>query len=192
MGTTLAQLQSMRDTTLRTCLLPYYNNNVTTYNANVTVKGFSTKPSSTERTFVVLNTTGSTTSKTKVINLVFQDEAQTAYHPNASTFSADTTRTTTYNTDMPALRTTLNDLPNGGYYRGAIFRVNSGPNSFDAFRQFLIAVRDGLGNYSGPNGLSDKPEIKYLLDITPSSTTQYYRDQIILALNTLGYNIPQC
>jgi hypothetical protein len=182
----------MRDTTLRTCLLPYYNNNVTTYNANVTVKGFSTKPNSTERTFVVLNTTGSTTSKTKVINLVFQDEAQTAYHPNASTFSPDTTRTTTYNTDMNALRTTLNDLPNGGYYRGAIFRVNSGPNSFDAFRQFLIAVRDGLGVYSGPNGLSDKPEIKYLLDITPSSTTQYYRDQIILALNTLGYNIPQC
>jgi hypothetical protein len=182
----------MRNTILQNCLLPFYDNNLTTYQARVRVRNFSEKPSSTERTFVILNTTGSTSTVTKVINLVFQDEAQTAYHSSTSTFDPTATRTTTYNTDMNALRVTLNSLPNGGYYRGVVFRVNTGPNSFDGFRQFLVAVRDGLGNYSGPNGLSDKPEIKYVMDVTTSSTAQYYANQIITALNTLGYNLPQC
>jgi hypothetical protein len=192
MGATLTALNSMRNTILQNCLLPFYDNNLTRYQAYVRVRNFSEKPSSTERTFSILNTTGSTSTVTKVINLVFQDEASSAYYPSNTSFSSTATRTTTYNTDMNALRTTLNNLPNGGYYRGVIFRVNTGPNSFPAFRQFLIAVGDGLDNYSGPNGLSDKPEISYVLDVIQGSTAQYYSNLIITALNTLGYKLPQC
>jgi hypothetical protein len=56
----------------------------------------------------------------------------------------------------------------------------------------LIAVRDGLNNYSGPTGLSDKPEISFVLDVIQGSTAQYYANLIITALNTLGYKLPQC
>jgi hypothetical protein len=187
MNTTLSPLQTMRNTILKNCLLSFYNNDSNLYDSNVSVKLFSDKASNVERTFDVLNTTGTTQSVTKVINLVFQDEAEAAYHPNPFTFNVNGTRTAAYNTDISALRSTLNALPNT-YYRGVIFRVEG----FDGFRQFIEAVRDGLGNYSGTNGLSDRTEIAYVTNVTAGATPQYYVNQIITALNTLGYNLEAC
>jgi hypothetical protein len=192
MNSTLAPLQTMRDTILRDCLVQFYGGNYALYDQNVTVKNFddATKPGGSERTLFVLNTTGSLPTTTKVINLVFQDESS-PYNAVTSPFSTSG-RTAQYDIDVAAFRTTLNNVPNNDYYRGVVFRVNTGPNSFDGFRQFLVAVRDGTDAYSGTNGLSDKSEIAYVEYVTAASTPQYYADQIITALNTLGYNLALC
>jgi hypothetical protein len=196
MNSTLAPLEDMRDNLLRDCLIQLYNNDDTLYNLRVKVfkmgdEGYN------ERGIFCLGAQrnfgrAADLSVNSVINLVFQDEAQTAYHSALSTFSPTANRTLTYDTDMNAFRTTLNNLQNGGYYRGVVFRVNTGPNTYEGFKQFLIAVRDGLGNYSGPNGLSDKTEVKFITDVVDGSTAQYYTNQIITALNTLGYNLQSC
>ncbi len=190
MDETLAPLQTMRNTVLKNCLLPFYNNDSNLYDSNVSVKLFWDKPSGFERTFWILDTTGTTGSVTKVINLVFQDES-TPYGADGVSFNVNTARQATYSTDITNLRSTLNSLPST-YYRGVIFRVNTGPNEYDGFRQFIQAVIEGGGNYSGVYGLSDKNEIAYVSDVTAASTAQYYANQIITALNTLGYNLQAC
>jgi hypothetical protein len=190
MNSTLSPLQTMRNTILRDCLVQFYNNDYNLYDANVSVNNFSSKSGGTERTMFMLNTMGSTTGTTKVINLVFQDEAS-PYNADGSTFNTST-RTAQYDLDLASLRTSLDNVPNNSYYRGIVFRVNTGPNSYDGFRQFLVAVRDGSGSYSGTNGLSDKNEITYIENVTAGSTAQYYADQIITALNTLGYSLNLC
>jgi hypothetical protein len=187
MDSTLSPLQTMRNTILKNCLLQFYNNDSDLYDSNVSVKLFTEKSSGTERTFLMLDTTGTTAGVTKVINLVFQDEAQNVYHPEAFTFNVNGTRTSTYMTDITNLRNTLNALPST-YYRGVIFRVEG----FDGFRQFIDAVKDGSGNYSGVYGLSDRSEIAYVSNVTAGTTPQYYVNQIITALNTLGYNLQAC
>lgn len=189
MDSTLAPLQTMRDTILRDCLVQFYGGNYALYDQNVTVRNFSSKPSGSERTLFMLNTTGSSTAITKVINLVFQDESSP--YDAVSSFNSSVS-TAQYDIDVAALRTTLSNVPTNDYYRGIVFRVNTGPNSFPGFRQFLVAVKDGVDAYSGTNGLSDKSEIAYELDITAASTPQYYADEIIAGLNTLGYNLSPC
>jgi hypothetical protein len=189
MNSTLAPLQTMRNTILRDCLVQFYDGDYALYDQNVTVRNFSSKTSGQERTLFILNTTGSLVTTTKVINLVFQDESSPY---NAEVSFDGNARTAQYNADVAAFRTTLDNVPNNDYYRGVVFRVNTGPNSFDGFRQFLVAVRDGTDAYSGTNGLSDKSEIAYVEYVTAASTPQYYADQIITALNTLGYNLTLC
>jgi hypothetical protein len=187
MDSTLSPLQTMRDTILKNCLLQFYNNDSNLYDENVSVKLFSEKPSGTERTFFMLDTTGTTAGVTKVINLVFQDEAQSIYHSSSASFDINESRTSTYMTDITNFRNTLNALPST-YYRGVIFRVEG----FEGFKQFIDAVRDGSGNYSGVYGLSDRSEIAYVSNVTAGTTPQYYVNQIITALNTLGYNLQAC
>ena len=75
MADTLSPLQDMRNTILKNCLLPFYNNDETKYNQNVTITSIGD-----ERTFDWLQTIGSTTGTTKVINLAFTDENQSGYH----------------------------------------------------------------------------------------------------------------
>ena len=190
MDSTLTPLQTMRNTILRDCLVQFYNNDYNLYDQNVSVNNFSTKTSGFERTLFMLNTSGSTSNTTKVINLVFQDEASTPY--NAETSFNSNVRTVQYDLDLASLRTNLDNAPNNSYYRGIVFRVNTGPNSYDGFRQFLAAVKDGTNAYAGTNGLSDKPEITYIANVTAGSTAQYYADQIVTGLNTLGYSLNLC
>ncbi len=190
MNATLTPLQTMRNTILRDCLVQFYNNDYDLYDQNVTVSNFSAKSGGFERTLFMLNTSGSTPSTTKVINLVFQDEAS-PYSADGSSFNTGV-RTAQYDLDLASLRTNLGSAPNNSYYRGIVFRVNTGPNSYDGFRQFLAAVKNGTGSYSGTNGLSDKNEITYIENVTQGSTPQYYADQIITGLNTLGYSLNLC
>ena len=187
MDSTLTPLQTMRDTILKNCLVQFFNNDENVYNQNVSVKTFDEKASGLERTFYILNTVGSSPSVTKVINLVFQDEAQSVYHPNTATFNSSAPRESTYTTDITNFRNTLSGLPST-YYRGVIFRVEG----YDGFEQFINSVINGLGNYSGVYGLSDRNEVGYVPNVIAASTPQYYANQIITALNTLGYNLQSC
>jgi len=178
MDSTLTPLQEMRDTLLKFALLPLYNYDETLYDQKVTVVS-----DATERTLDILNMSGDT-PEGNVIVMTFQDEASTVYHPTS--FVDTDPRTTTYDSDLAAFRARLSAFsPN--YYKSVVFQVN--PNSGTAFKDFMTAVQNGTGNYSGVNGLSDKPEITYRYDINDGDTAQYYLDQIIDALSDFGIQI---
>jgi hypothetical protein len=175
----------MRTTILKNCLLPFYNNNSSKYDSLVTITSIDN-----ERTFNWLTTTsGLTANVSKVINLVFTDE-NSPYNAGIenTTFNSGT-RSGTYNTDIAALRNILNNAPNSEYYRAIIFRVQG----YNQFKNFLSAVFNGTNAYSGTNGLSDKTNVvSWVQDVTAASTAQYYTNQIITAINTLGYNLSPC
>lgn len=187
MNSTLSPLQIMRSTILKNCLLQFYNNDSDTYDQNVTVSNFSSKSNSYERTIKVLNTVDPSASK--VINLVFQDESSP--YSATSSFNSNV-RTGDYDFDIAEFRNTLDNAVNSSYYRGIVFRVNTGNNTYDGFRQFLEAVKLGQAAYSGTNGLADKPEVTVIPDVIAGNTPQYYADQIIAGLNTLGYSLQAC
>jgi hypothetical protein len=184
MNDTLPPLQTMRNSTLKNCLLPFYNNNSAKYDSLVTITSYPN-----ERTFFWLTTTsGTTTNVSKVINLVFTDE-NSPYGAGQEHTTQWNTRTSDYNTDMSLLRSVLNRTPNSEYYRAIIFRVQG----YNVFSNFLTAVFNGTGSYSGTNGLSDKTNmVSFIPNVTAASTAQYYTNQIISAINTLGYNLSPC
>ena len=181
MNTTLAPLVAAKDGAIKTALLPFFDNDEAAYNQNVTIVS---DPS--ERVWNQMATPATNQNTTQLITLVFSDENS----PYSAPGSWAATRTWTYNTDISALRAHLVAAPDGDYFRGVMFRVNTGPNSHADYRTFISAVMSGSGIYSGINGLSDKSEISAELDIDAGSTGQYYANKIVAAINALGYNLP--
>jgi hypothetical protein len=198
MNTTFVPLNTMKNTILKTCLLPFYNNDSDLYDQRVKVLNMNQTTiggvNCDERGFRCLATTGTTTNITKVINLVFQDEGNNVYYNIfVPSWTITTPRRPGFDLDMGYLRNTLiNNQSTPNYLKGIFFRVATLGSQSDTLRALLVAVKDGNGNYSGTNGLSDRNEITYELDVIPSSTPQYYANVIVNSLNSLGYNIPQC
>jgi hypothetical protein len=183
------------------------NTNTTTngadlYNAKVKIIDYTgqTPQAGAERTFNALNYggagfgTGSSDSfpdASKVIIFAFQDEASFVYHDNNS-FA---TRTSQYNTDIAALRTTISSLnsSDSSFYRANVFQVATGnTGQYANFKSFLQAVQNGTGNYSGTNGLSDmSSNVGFTYDVVPnndnSTTSGYYTNLIKTAMENLGY-----
>lgn len=193
MSTTLAPLQEMRDTLLKDALLPLYENDEARYDAQVQVLSHSS-----ERTLHMLNFLNGVPPEGNVITLVFQDESDNtgqlpsgeyAGYYDSNGWTIYTTPTQKYLDDIAALRSRLSGF-NTNYYRGVVFQVAT--NQSDGavnFKDMLQAIENGNGQYAGSNGLSDKEEVNYKYDITPGSTPQYYKDQIVTALRELGYNL---
>lgn len=179
MSGTLAPLIEMRDTLLKYALLPLYNYNETLYNEKVSVIS-----NGTERTFEMLNITGDTPDG-DVIVMVFQDE-NSSYGIDGSWNDA-TAMTGTGGTDLATLRSRLDGFATN-YYKGVVFAVEDDVHG-GKFDDFLVAVRDGDGLYTGTGGLSDKPEIIYKMTLNDGDTAQYYLDQIIDALSDFGIDI---
>mgnify|MGYP001814785583 CR=1 FL=1 len=174
MHSTLSPLQTMRDTILKDRLLPFYNNDEALYDQNVTI---IEQPD--ERTFDKLNMNGDTPDG-NVIVMVFQDEAAPIYHSGAGI----SPRSSAYNSDILTLRNRLASFaPN--YYRGVIFQVTGSA----IFPQFVQAVQNGSDDYIGGNGLSDRLEFNYKYELLDGGTPQYYLDQIVVALEELGYEL---
>lgn len=185
MDSTLTPLQTMRNNQLRTAIEPFYDNDSDAYNTNVTISEVST-----ERVFDQMRTMGSDSNVTKVINLVFSDENS----PYGAGTSYPTDRTTQYDTDITGLRSdisTANSANTTSYYRSVLFQVNTGPGTYTGYKQFTQAVYNGTGNYSGTNGLSDLDGSQVYLnnDVIAGSNATYYANQIIGALNNLGYSL---
>lgn len=192
MNSTLAPLQTMASTILKDCLLPAYNNDSALYDSRVEVLNFSTpaNPIASERYIRLLATTSSDPNITKVINLTFADES--------NTYGAETTYqgviTTTAQEDIALLRNNINNNPTN-YLVGVGFQVATGgvnTPQYPGFRTFVNNVHTGIAPFTGTNGLSDKPEIGYQLDVLPGSTPQYYVNLIINALNSLGFSLSPC
>jgi hypothetical protein len=86
-----------------------------------------------------------------VIFMIFQDEANVAYH--GGSWSNTTTRTSTFNTDVANLRSRVATLnaTNSTFYRGIVFQVDGNAD----FKTLMESVEGGTGAYTGTNGLSD-------------------------------------
>lgn len=181
MNSTLSPLEEMRDTLLKSALLPVYNYDEALYDSNVTIIS-----DATERTLDMLNI-GGDTPEGNVIVMIFQDEANPIYHTGFFEFNDTDPRTATYDSDLATLRGRLDGFsPN--YYKSVIFQVT--PNAGGTgFKDFITAIQTGTGNYTGANGLSDRNEITYRFDINEGDTAQYYLDQITDALSDFGIEI---
>jgi len=184
MRSTETPLEYMRDTLLKTELLPLYGGDLAAYNKNVKVTRFTD-----ERTFKTLNLNGET-PEGNVITLVFQDEANSTYH-NSSSIS---NRTTNFNNDIRTFRTRLaNNFGTGNpnYYRGIVFQVDANGNNL-TFHNLMKAVENGTGSYAGVNGLDGTPyeeKMKFVYNVTDGGTASYYMGLVKQALIDLGYSL---
>lgn len=192
MGSTESPLNTMATTILKDCLLPFYNNDSALYDSRVRVINMQSIGRN-ERSYACISTTGTTSSITKVINLSFQDEGASVYHGGSTSgWSNTTNRTNSFNTDITSLRNNIDNNPTN-YLIGEIFQVQTQTTGqYLNFKNLLIAVENGLGNYSGVYGLSDKSVVHNTYDVTPGSSAQYYMGLIITAINNLGYSVPDC
>jgi hypothetical protein len=128
-------LDEMKDTLLKNALLPYYKNDEDLYNRRVLVVD-----GEGERT---LKFFADAAKKENVLALVFQDEAQPAYHlPNFNRKPEDH-----YMDDLKDLKKGLNGY--GGLYRGIMFQVDRGKTFAKSFKEFVENAWRGDGYLSG-------------------------------------------
>jgi len=179
MDTTLAPLQTMRDTLLKDALLPYYNNDGALYDQKVTVIDTWTD----ERTFEQMNNADPTVNPVRQI--IFQDEASSVYCNNELPFNGQ--RTPTYETDITALRNNLENVWPANQFRGYVFHVDGGVDlngylSPPVFKELLQAIEAGTGNFAPPYGLSDRVEFTFTYDLQDGASAQYYLDKLLSVL----------
>jgi hypothetical protein len=190
MNSTLSPLVSMRDELLKQALLPYFDNDSSIYNERVKVRLFSEYGGGSsdihggpsERTMLMISAPSNSSAITRVINLVFQDESS-PYNAEGAGFNTST-RTPTYVYDIANTRNTLKSASYS--YNAIIFQVNTGPDSYPGFRQFLRAVQNGTGAYAATGGLSDFDNIKYNYNVLAGSTPDFYADLIVSSLVSVG------
>ena len=193
MGSTLGPLEVMRDTILQNCLLQFYNNDINLYNERVKVLKFIADGGLNERFVALLGTPRnllrtSDTTVNRVINLTFADESNDYGYGGNEPFN-NQTRTVIYNLDISTTRNIQLTAPYN--IQGCAFRVNTGPDTYPGFRGLTEATFVNTGVYTPPNNLSNYTNAKYVyrLDVTAASTPQYYLQQIVSALNSLGISL---
>ena len=232
MNNTLSELQTMRTGSLKSALQDLYatgnkesdgntdtaTNGSDAYDSHVSIV-YNPTPTgswSNERTFAALSDLDVNdfianghndfpSDATSVIFLVFQDEANTVYHPG---------NTTTLQSDIASLRSRMTSLnqTNNNFYRGVLFQVDGNTQ----FRTLTQDVFNGNSPHTGTSGLSDfnsatsgvtTPYLTLINDVEdsnnndatapfkPGSTTDrfdqwqyYYTYQITLALDNLGFD----
>jgi hypothetical protein len=185
---TRKQLEIMRDTLLKTALLPYYNNDENLYNKRVTIVD-----SSGERTLKFFSQAA---QKNNVLAIAFQDEAQPAYHlPNFNKKPEDH-----YLNDLGKLKASLNGYD--GLYRGVMFQVDRGKTFAKSFKEFVGNAFRGegylnnanlkkyhkdnnLNNIKNKNGIVFNDEYH----AKDSGDPQYYLDLIFQAANKVGLDL---
>ena len=128
---TRKQLEIMKNTLLKKELLPYYNNDENLYNKRVTIVD-----GNGERTLQFFTEAA---KKDNVLAIVFQDEAQPAYHlPNFNKKPEDG-----YVDDLDELKHKLSGY--GGLYRGIMFQVDRGKTFAKSFKEFVGNAFQGTG-----------------------------------------------
>ena len=169
MSTAAATLRQMVVSgALRAKLLPFYGDNVALYEQRVQFFQVSG-----ERTFSadMLNRIGR--GGTKLINLVFQDEATPSY--------SYSTANSNYNADITALRNKLATYA-PDYFTGIVFQVTSPSNNY---KTFLEKVKAGLTPFTSLN-LKDKPEIQFVYDVVKTQTGAEFANLIEDSLISAG------
>lgn len=174
LGQTANRVREMFSRYLSVLLLPSYGNNVTLYNQRVKQFDYNS-----ERSFsnngLARGPSGS--SITRVVNILFQDEANDDYHPSNGVFLPTNARTSSYNTDIGVLRGLIASYP-ANTFRFLTYGVTTAVDQLRKnFTDFIYSVYNGVGNYAGANGLSDYKNIcRYTLNIAHDYAPAYYAD----------------
>lgn len=134
---TRRKLDEMKQTLLKTALLPYYNNDENLYDKRVTIVD-----SSGERT---LQFFAQAAGKDNVLAIAFQDEAAPDYHlPNFNKVPQSS-----YSYDIGKLKASLNGYK--GLYRGIMFQVDRGRTFSKSFKELVECAWNGEGYLSKEN-----------------------------------------
>lgn len=185
---TRKQLEIMKDTLLKTALLPYYNNDEELYNRRVTIIS-----SAGERTLKFFEEAA---KKDNVLAIAFQDEAQPAYHlPNFNKRPEDF-----YLDDLNNLKVSLDGYD--GVYRGVMFQVDRGNTFAKSFKEFVgnafrgegYLQSDNLKKYYKDNNtanIKNKDGVVFSDEYhaKDSGTPQYYLDLILNASSKIGLDL---
>lgn len=185
---TRKQLDIMKNTLLKTALLPYYNNDEDLFNRRVTIVD-----GNGERTLQFFTEAA---KKDNVLAVVFQDEAQPAYHlPTFNKKPLDE-----YSKDLGKLKASLNGY--GGVYRGVMFQVDRGKTFAKSFKEFVESAWRGQGYLESSNLKkyyrdNNTQHIKNMDGIVFSDEyhaddagdPQYYLDLIFNASKKIGLNL---
>tara|TARA_B110000495_G_scaffold203336_1_gene226595 strand:+ start:492 stop:2333 length:1842 start_codon:yes stop_codon:yes gene_type:complete len=185
---TRKQLEIMKDTLLKTALLPYYNNNEELFNRRVTIVS-----NAGERT---LKFFAEAAEKNNVLAIAFQDEAQPSYHlPTFNKQPQDH-----YSKDINKLKNSLDNYE--GTYRGVMFQVDRGKTFAKSFKEFVESAWRGEG-YLQSNNLKKYHRERNLNHIKnkdgivfsdeyhakDSGGPQYYLDLIFQASRKVGLDL---
>lgn len=186
MNSSLIPLREMRDTLLKNALLPFYGNDSTAYDNHVTII-----EDGTERTFYMANNANNVypDDAANVVVMVFQDESNTYGFGQGAAWVCSGP-TSTFIQDMSLLRNTIGSFSEN-FYRSVIFQVEP----YIGFKGLIEAVQHGSASpgdcaaYDPPNGLSDRGEFVYKYDITDGGTPEYYLEEVLSALEELGFEV---
>jgi hypothetical protein len=195
MSDVLPNLETMRDEVLKPCLLPLYGGNETVYSQRVRVRNYS-DAYDYERTFQVLGTNGTSSGVTQVINIAFQDEANSGYHPRSDWSEEDV--------DIAWLRERL-QTTGPDYVSGAVLRVEGNDDFLDLLRNVMVS---GSAPYAGANNLLPytqngtaqlalyenikRPGYSLGSNNTEDGSPLYYANKVVEAINDIGYNLAPC
>tara|TARA_Y100000590_G_scaffold60507_1_gene64483 strand:+ start:18900 stop:20705 length:1806 start_codon:yes stop_codon:yes gene_type:complete len=185
---TRKQLEKMKDTILKTALLPYYKNDEQLYQRRVTIVD-----GNGERTLQFFTEAA---KKENVLALVFQDEAQPAYHlPTFNRKPQDD-----YSKDLGKLKASLNGY--GGIYRGVMFQTDRGRTFAKSFKEFVECAwrgegylkNDSLQKYywkENQHHIKNKDGIVFsdVYHTKDSGDPQYYLDLIFEASKRVGLDL---
>lgn len=181
-------LEIMKDSLLKSALLPYYNNDESLYHQRVSIVD-----NNGERT---LKFFGEAASKENVLALVFQDEAQPSYHlPNFNKQPE-----THYLEDLNALKSSLNNK--AGLYRGIMFQVDRGRTFAKSFKEFVensfqgkdYLEKNNLKKYywkNNPHHIKNKDGIVFsdMYHTKDDGSPQYYMELIFEAAKKVGLDL---
>jgi hypothetical protein len=185
---TRKQLDIMKDTLLKDALLPYYNNDENLYNRRVLIVD-----GNGERTLQFFT---EASKKENVLAVVFQDEAQPAYHlPTFNKKPQDH-----YSKDLGKLKASLNGY--GGIYRGVMFQTDRGRTFAKSFKEFVECAwrgegylkNDSLKKYYWENNqhhIKNKNGIVFsdIYHAKDEGDPQYYLDLIFEASKKVGLDL---
>jgi len=182
MDATLAPLQEMRNTILQDSLMKFYNNSETLYNEMVIVLEFSGERFLSESALGAgVSTMISDTSK--IINIVFQDEAFTSYYKD---YSPITILGDDYILDLNYLKAATEPFIGTYKYTGVVFAV-TGANDFDSFINMVFNT--GAYPYNTYYLTDRASQFVTYQSVDDGSTATYYCNLIMAALRNLGFNI---
>ena len=119
-------------------------------------------------------------SVTRVINLIFQDEAS-PYNAGFGNIFDVNSKTSDYDNHIEVLRNVL--LTDNSVY-SVIFQVKG----YGSFKMFLQTTQGCLNAYEGIYGICDLPRLEIEYDVNSGDTPSYYLDLIVNKLRELGFS----
>lgn len=191
-ASTISALNSMLTNYLQPALIQFYDNDPALFASRVTFRESSelindgvTPTPGTENTLYLLANGGlGFAEAAQHVVVVYQDEAS-AYNAGneVGTFDPNAARTAAYDADLAYLKA---NVP--ANWIGIVLHIYTsfGGNSM---WQWLDAIKNGDGNYSGENGFSNDDRFSYVKNLTDGTNQVYFYNQTIAALQAAGFDV---